>query len=353
MALNGGSSHPRVCQALSAMLCKNALNPADITVVNIYWIFFLFFTFNSFLNLIFQLYKIYQSSDTPPVEFLRIPQFLDLLLDALFKPGSKLQVEHKPKYIFLLAYASSVYETYKKSVRKSVNKDELKGTIQAIEKVSIICGENKGSSELLLDLNVLFQCIRYPVVSLGVILWVKSVVLERNYFQLSTEHTPLHLALLDEVTTCHITLHSKVLELYINLFESPQDDLDVLVQLEMKKMLLDRMVHLLSRGCVVPVINYIKNCWARQDTDMSLIRYFVTEVLDVISPPYTAEFIQFFYPLVSNEEVTGNMRNENENALVLQFLSKYQIPIWLIIINISFHLGHCKSNHSSVLNALN
>ena len=258
-------------------------------------------------------------------------------MDALFKPGSKLQVEHKPKYIFLLAYASSVYETYKKSVRKNVNKDELKGTIQAIEKVSIICGENKGSSELLLDLNVLFQCIRYPVVSLGVILWVKSVVLEKNYFQLSTEHTPLHLALLDEVTTCHTTLHSKVLGLYINLFESPQDDLDVLVQLEMKKMLLDRMVHLLSRGCVVPVINYIKNCWARQDTDMSLIRYFVTEVLDVISPPYTAEFIQLFYPLVSNEEVTGNMRNENENALVLQFLSKYKIFIWLIIINISFH----------------
>lgn len=47
----------------------------------------------------------------------------------------------------------------------------------------------------------------------------------------------------------------------------------------MKKMLIDRMVNLLSRGCVVPVVCYIKQCWQRGDTDVSLIRYFVTEVI--------------------------------------------------------------------------
>lgn len=46
----------------------------------------------------------------------------------------------------------------------------------------------------------------------------------------------------------------------------------------MKKMLLDRMVNLLCCGCVVPVIKYIEQCWHRGDTDISLIRYFVTEV---------------------------------------------------------------------------
>lgn len=43
-------------------------------------------------------------------------------------------------------------------------------------------------------------------------------------------------------------------------------------------MLLERMVNLLSRGCVVPVLKYIKTLWQRGDTDISLIRYFVTEV---------------------------------------------------------------------------
>lgn len=43
-------------------------------------------------------------------------------------------------------------------------------------------------------------------------------------------------------------------------------------------MLLDRMINLLTRGCVVPVVKYVKQCCQKGDTDMSLIRYFVTEV---------------------------------------------------------------------------
>lgn len=51
-----------------------------------------------------------------------------------------------------------------------------------------------------------------------------------------------------------------------------------LPQLELKKTLLDRMVHLLSRGYVLPVVSYIRKCLEKLDTDISLIRYFVTEV---------------------------------------------------------------------------
>lgn len=46
-------------------------------------------------------------------------------------------------------------------------------------------------------------------------------------------------------------------------------------------MLLDRMVNLLTRGCVVPVVKYIKQCCQKDDTDISLIRYFVKEVLSL------------------------------------------------------------------------
>lgn len=35
----------------------------------------------------------------------------ELLVDALFKPGVKLNPDHKPKYIHLLAYAASVSES--------------------------------------------------------------------------------------------------------------------------------------------------------------------------------------------------------------------------------------------------
>lgn len=56
MALNGAANYPQACLALSSMLSRNSLNPADITV----------------------LYKNYSAPDPPPVEMIRIPQFLGM-----------------------------------------------------------------------------------------------------------------------------------------------------------------------------------------------------------------------------------------------------------------------------------
>lgn len=314
MSLNGAAGYPQACQALSSMLSRNTLNPADITV----------------------LYRNYNAADPPPIDLIRTPQFLELLVDALFRPGMKLNPEHKPKYVYLLAYATSVSESTltsgKKtgSGRRNINKEELKATAYAIDKVHNICNTTKGSTELIAELSTIYHCIKFPVVSIGIVRWVECTVTEPSYFKLSTEHTPIHLALLDEVVTNHPLLHHTVLSLFIRLFESKQDELEILVQLEMKKMLLERMVNLLSRGCVVPVVKYIKQCWQRGDTDISLIRYFVTEVLEAIAPPYTSEFVQLFLPIVENEEITGNMRSDSENDPVSDFIM------------------HCKTNYTTV-----
>lgn len=139
MALNGASAYPQACQALTAMLSKNTLNPADITV----------------------LYRNYSNADPPPIDLIRTPQFLELLVDALFKPGIKLNPDHKPKYIYLLAYAASVYEIQgKKGQKRTINKDELKAISQAIETVHNICNSRKGSSELMAELATLYSCLR-------------------------------------------------------------------------------------------------------------------------------------------------------------------------------------------------
>lgn len=45
---------------------------------------------------------------------IRVPAFLDLFMQSLFKPGSKINQDHKHKYIHILAYAASVVETWKK-----------------------------------------------------------------------------------------------------------------------------------------------------------------------------------------------------------------------------------------------
>ena len=48
--------------------------------------------------------------------------------------------------------------------------------------------------------------------------------------------------------------------------------MEILAALEIKKMLVDRLVNLLSRGYVLPVVKYMAQCWRNTDTDISLIR---------------------------------------------------------------------------------
>uniref|UniRef100_A0A182YCW6 Uncharacterized protein n=1 Tax=Anopheles stephensi TaxID=30069 RepID=A0A182YCW6_ANOST len=297
MALNGSSRHPQACEALTSMLSRNTLNPADITV----------------------LYRNYTSPEPPPIDLIRNPQFLDLLVDSLFKVGTKINQEHKSKYIYLLGYAASVSEIPTKKGQPKGHR-VLKATIIAIEKVHAICNVSRGSSELIGDISTLYNCIRFPVVGVGVIRWVENTVTEPSYFKLCTESCPLHLALLDEVACVHTSLHDQILRLLVRLFESKQDELEILVQLELKKMLLDRMVNLLARGCVVPVVKYISQCCTKGDTDISLIRYFVTEVLETVTHPYSSEFVQLFLPMVENEEITGSMRGEGDNDPVSEFI---------------------------------
>uniref|UniRef100_A0A7N6BVL9 Negative elongation factor complex member C/D n=1 Tax=Anabas testudineus TaxID=64144 RepID=A0A7N6BVL9_ANATE len=283
LALGTAAAYPRACQALGAMLSKGALNPADITV----------------------LFKMFSSMDPPPVELIRVPAFLDLFMQSLFKPGSKINQDHKHKYIHILAYAASVVETWRK----------VQTVLMNLIYVS-----------LLTDPSDLIFVFRFPVVAMGVLKWVDWTVSEPRYFQLQTDHTPVHLALLDEICTCHQLLHPQVLQLLIKLFETEHSQLDVMEQMELKKTLLDRMVHLLSRGYVLPVVGYIRKCLEKLNTDISLIRYFVTEVLDVIAPPYTSDFVQLFLPILENDSIAGTIRTEGEHDPVAEFIA------------------HCKSN---------
>ncbi|KXJ05783.1 Negative elongation factor C/D, partial [Exaiptasia diaphana] len=267
------------------------------------------------------LYKFYSSEDPPPCDLLRIPQFLDLLIDALFKPTQQINREHKFKYIYLLAFASCVHEMWQENHRLSLNVDELKATSQAIDKVHNICmQESSGASHLSSEVGTLFQCIRYPVVAMGILKWVDYTVSDPSFFKLMTDSTPVHLSLLDELVTCHPLQHRLVLNLLIRLFESPTP-LDTLVELEFKKTVLDRMVHMLSRGYVIPVISYINKCMKGQDTDNSLIRHFVTEVLEMIAPPYSPEFIQLFLPIVQNKHITGKLRKNEGSDDVSAFIA--------------------------------
>ncbi|XP_052864358.1 negative elongation factor D-like [Anopheles cruzii] len=292
MALNGAEHYPEACEALTAMLTKNTLNPAHIVV----------------------LHRMYSSTQPPPIDLIRIPQFLELLVDSLFTVSTRINKYHKSKYIYLLAYAASVVSTTR---YWKTNTSELQETIEAIQQAHNICILNQDSYGLIC-IPTLFKCLQYPVVGAGLIRWVQSTVLCPEYL---LESNSLHLMLLDEVASEHALLREPVWRLLVKLFESKQNEGGgVLLSLKVKKMLIDRMMNLMAHDYVVPVVKYINTCVFRGNVDVSLIRYFVQEVLEIIEPPYSDEFVQLFLPLVKNEQITGLMTHVADSNPVSAFI---------------------------------
>ncbi|EJW75474.1 hypothetical protein WUBG_13617 [Wuchereria bancrofti] len=70
-----------------------------------------------------------------------------------------------------------------------------------------------------------------------------------------------------------------------------------------QRSIIDRFVHLLSVGFALPVIEKINKMFQEGQIDVSLARYFAIDVLDIIEPPYSEEFIETFLPIVLNREI--------------------------------------------------
>lgn len=94
------------------------------------------------------------------------------------------------------------------------------------------------------------------------------------------------------------------------------------LQMELKKSLIEHMVHLLSCGHVLPVVDYISRCMQMGSLDQSHIRHFVSEVLSMIQRPYSPDFSTAFEPLVHNHEITAPLINPDKTDPVSVFIGK-------------------------------
>lgn len=59
--------------------------------------------------------------------------------------------------------------------------------------------------------------------------------------------------------------------------------------------------------------------WGRFSKSLCL---FFGQVLDVITPPYTSDFVQLFLPILENDSIAGTIRTEGEHDPVAEFIGK-------------------------------
>ncbi|MCP9257979.1 Negative elongation factor D [Dirofilaria immitis] len=263
-------------QAMHTMMSKQCLNPADIS----------------------QLYQQYVSSNPPPVELIREHFFVDMLIDSLFAyEGIKVHIDHRSKYVYLLAYASSVGEQ-KTATGRVQNRQELNMTKDSIERIISLLEK---TDDLMKEMKSLLCAIRLPVIAAGLLYYLRGNLLSD---ELISEPEPVHFVLLDQIATTHPNLQLKVFRVLCELYDR-QSMMNEAAEVIMEKQrsIVDRFVHLLSVGLALPVVEKINKMFRDGQIDISLVRYFATEVLEIVAPPYSDDFIGVFLPIVSNSEI--------------------------------------------------
>eukprot|EP01117_Protostelium_nocturnum_P012647 TRINITY_DN4655_c0_g1_i3.p2 TRINITY_DN4655_c0_g1~~TRINITY_DN4655_c0_g1_i3.p2 ORF type:complete len:569 (-),score=175.29 TRINITY_DN4655_c0_g1_i3:1490-3196(-) len=287
--LSGLSNHPNVAAGISSVLSAQATNPGDIV----------------------KLHNIYTGENPPTVQFLRNPQFLDILTRDLFNPHKPINSNYKSKYLSLLAYASCVEDG-------SSDRTEYKEALRALEIINPICMENSFGSELQSSMEEINGFLSIPVVAQGVLHWIRANFANPDYYTISstTSCIPLHLELLRGVISAHPLDHPVVLEILMIGFDM-HTSWDPVMALDFKKTLLDQMIYLVRYGYLLPVLQVIEG----MKVDQSLVRHFILQVLEMIEPPYSTTFLDSFLRTMEfSVEALRATREFDKKKLIQQFL---------------------------------
>uniref|UniRef100_A0A0R3RTH4 Negative elongation factor D n=1 Tax=Elaeophora elaphi TaxID=1147741 RepID=A0A0R3RTH4_9BILA len=272
LSIDGGNNGVR--QSIYTMLSKKCLNQADVI----------------------RLYEHYSSAAPPPVEFIQDPFFIDMLIDMLFAyEGSRVHPNHRSKYIFLLSYASCRTSDDANNQREN---EEIEKTRAVMEH---ILDNIRSEGEFLKDIPLLLYGIEFPSVASGLLQYLKGFLLSDKIL---CKLEMVHFVLLDEIATKHCGLHIRLFKILCELYDRQSKLLQPAEMIIAKqRSTIDRLVHLLSVGFALPVIEKINKMFHEGQIDISLVRYFAVDVLDIIEPPYSEEFIETFLPMVLNQEI--------------------------------------------------
>jgi negative elongation factor C/D len=254
-----------VGEAIHSILSSRATSPGDIL----------------------KLHKEYSKPDPPPAEILRHPELFELLIKDLFSPQKAINASHISKYIYVLAYAACIDRPGREGRR---GREELAHTIQALNVVQPICHANSFGSELQVAVQDIRLNLVYPVVAAGVLQWIRVNMTDASYYTatVNTLRMPIYFDLLREISYRHPFQREIILNLLTDCF-SIDYELDALATVEFKKELLGIMLYLMKCGFVMPVLDYIAQCTGH--IDQSLIRHFITQLVEMIQPPYSPEFV--------------------------------------------------------------
>ncbi|BHF76236.1 hypothetical protein SprV_0501933400 [Sparganum proliferum] len=279
------------------------------------------------------LYEAFKSESPPPVNLLRQPLLVVMLADALFASSERLLVEQQETYAYLYAYAAVTLEEVDPDTERRISSDRSRvaEACKEVLEASRICRHwnNMTGSGVSLrsfrDLPTLLQCLTCRAAAFGVFrfLWVifRS---KRVDFELNLDTMKPYCIVVNELSTVNAYLRPAILAFVTDLLGSAVEGMEDLSQLEYKRMLVGLLMHLVVCGYVLPTIQTMHSLLERNRVDVSIARYFVTELLHIAAPPYDPLFLTAIHPLVSHPHIFDGLRTDRNTDIVNEFLACYE-----------------------------
>lgn len=282
LLFSGSTLFPSVISALQSILNSRELSPPDIS----------------------KLHEAFSRASPPPVDLLRVPALFDLLISNLFTP-TPLPKDHRDRCIFVLAYAASTRDEIAASGYVHHITVELQDTIAALESAITTLQESTLHASAI---SVLYETLKFPVVGQGLLHWLRPELCSPAFFTgFNSQIVPPQVALVDQIATNHELLHAPCFSLLRSML-STNYTLDPVPALDVQRMILDRVIYLLSLGYVVPVVDFISEQAHMHTFDLSLTVHFVEQTLSVCGPPFSAAWVEAVVHVLGLDEVLMSLR---------------------------------------------
>lgn len=283
LLFSGSSAFPVVVSTLQSILHTRELSVSDIS----------------------KLHDVYTRPSPPPVDLLRVPALFELLISNLFSVSTAFSQDHLDRCIYILAYAASARDEVVASGYVRNITLELQDTIHALEAAITTLREGALHASAM---SVLYDTLKFPAVSQGVLFWLRGVVTNPSFFTaFNSQIVPTQLALVDHIATFHELLHAPCLALLKSMM-AVHYNVDPLLSLDVQRMILDRIIYLLSLGHVLPVLDFVFQ--QIQSHDLSLTLHFVTQCLAICGPPFSPLFVESFLKILARQEVTASLKKK-------------------------------------------
>ncbi|KAI8355169.1 TH1 protein [Blakeslea trispora] len=247
--------------------------------------------------------RFYSSENPPAVHYLCDYDLILKMLKALYVPqrGALLRLDLVDDVTFLIAYATTMNNTKPHLEQQD---DILKVQMVLKDLYTTLASKTEVGS-ITGTMKYIISAIRFPVGSMGVLMWIEYMAIHTTYFETyfrSTE-TPVLLLILDEIASRHQLQQPIVFNVVKRCIKHKTDTFAPEIQLTLQRTWVDRMLYLIQLNYTVPVLEYFSS--SGKDLDDSLVVHFVTKILKLAQPPFSLLFIEHMVAIV--EPIVENL----------------------------------------------